>query len=159
MCKAKYDYLMDRASDKETFQAVMFACEMIRKGKNAASAIRTASKYYDVDMEEVAHLVGQRGGRKNAEKVSSRAIKKKIEDEKLKQKQKARKLELAMIKSHDGKPFFISHEEKRLADETGISERMFRNAREDMKNEGVLEWETLKDEDGHVIGTWFNCYC
>ena len=30
--KAKYDYLMDKASDKDTFKAVMFARKMIRQG-------------------------------------------------------------------------------------------------------------------------------
>lgn len=68
MSKARYDYLMDYIPDKDLFKAVMFAVKMIRSGKDQAQAIRTASRYYDVDMSEVAHYVGQRGGRKNAEK-------------------------------------------------------------------------------------------
>ena len=64
MSKAKYDYLMDYIPDKAVYKAVMFACEMIRQGKGFWQAIRTASRYYDVDMEDVRHYVSQRGGRK-----------------------------------------------------------------------------------------------
>ena len=67
MSKARYDYLMDYISDKDVFKAVMFAAKMIRNGKNKAQAIRIASRYYDVDMSDVAHYLGQRGGRKRAE--------------------------------------------------------------------------------------------
>ena len=77
MGKAKFDYLMDKASDKDVFKAVMFACKMIREGTYAGQAIRTASRYYDCDMDEVAKLVCQRGGRRNAEKKSHNASKKK----------------------------------------------------------------------------------
>lgn len=67
MSKAKYDYLMDYIIDKSVYKAVSFAASMIRKGTGKAQAIRTASRYYDVDMSEVAHYLGQRGGRKRAE--------------------------------------------------------------------------------------------
>ena len=156
MGKVFYDYLMDLAPDKSTFKAVMFACNMIRDGTNPGQAIRTASRYYDVDMDDVARLVGQRGGRRNAEKRSAKAERKKEIAEKEKAKQKARKLEIEMIKSHDGKPFFISHEEKRLADENEMPITWFKNARNAMREEGVLNWETITDEEGRVIGTWFN---
>lgn len=151
MSKAKYDYLMDKASDKETFKAVMFACKMIREGKTPSIAIRTASRYYDCDMSEVASLVGQRGGRTNGEK-SARIAKKKSESD---GKAKARKLITECIRKHDGKPFYISHEEKRLSEETGLPQNWFRTAREQMRSEGLLDWETIKDQEGHVIGTWF----
>ena len=152
MSKAKYDYLMDKASDKDTFKAVMFACKMIRQGSLPSNAIRTASRYYDCDMSEVAQLVGQRGGRTNGEKIA-KVTKKNSEDA---GKAKARKLIAECIRKHDGKPFFISHEEKRLSDETGLPQRWFRNAREQMRDEGLLNWETIKDSDGNVIGTWFS---
>lgn len=67
MAKPKYDYLMDYINDKNTFKAVMFACKMLRQGKEFNQAIRTASKYYDVDMDEVRHYVSQRGRRKQVE--------------------------------------------------------------------------------------------
>jgi hypothetical protein len=150
MSKAKYEYLMDK-TDKDTFKAVMFACKMIREGALPANAIRKASWYYDCDMSEVARLVGQRGGRTNGEK-KAKVIKKKTEDA---QKEKARRLIEDCIRKHDGKPFFISHEEKRLSDETGFPQNLFRKAREQMRDEGLLNWETIKDSDGHIIGTWF----
>ena len=153
--KALYDYVMDKASDKDTFRAVMYACDMIRKGKLPSNAIRIASRYYNCDMSEVAKLVGQRGGRTNAEKSHARAAmasKRKAEDV---GKKKARDLIEACIKAHDGKPFFITQEEKRLSEETGYPQNWFRRAREQMKEEGILDWETLRDSDGSVIGTWF----
>ncbi len=67
MAKAKYDYIMDYISDKDTYKAVMFAVKMMREGKDKQQAIRTASRYYDVDMTDVAHYLGQRGGRRRAE--------------------------------------------------------------------------------------------
>ena len=67
MSKAKYDYLMDYIPDKAVYKAVMFACRMIRQGKDFGQAIRTASRYYDVDMDDVQHYVAQRGGRKKGE--------------------------------------------------------------------------------------------
>lgn len=155
MAKAMYDYLMDKASDVDTYKAVMFASKMIRDGRSPSNAIRIASRYYDCDMSEVAKLVGQRGGRTNAEKRHEKAIKaskKKTEDD---GKKKARELITKVIELHDGNPFFITHEEKKLSEETGYPVNWFRRAREQMREEGILDWETLKDPDGSVIGTWF----
>lgn len=151
MSKAKFDYLMDKASDKDTFKAVMFACKMIRRGSLPGNAIRTASRYYDCDMQEVAMLVGQRGGRTKSENVEQVKRKK----AKVLGQIEAREIITECIRKHDGKPFFISKEEKRLAEETGLPERWFRNAREQMRTDGIIDWETIKDEDGHIIGTWF----
>lgn len=67
MAKPRYDYIMDYIDDKETYKAVMFACKMIRQGREYNQAIRTASRYYDVDMDAVRHYVSQRGGRRQAE--------------------------------------------------------------------------------------------
>lgn len=67
MSKAKYGYVMDYIPDKTLYKAVMFARQMIRNGKDPSHAIRYASKYYDVDMSDIAHYVGQVGGRKKAE--------------------------------------------------------------------------------------------
>jgi recombinational DNA repair protein RecR len=67
MSKAKYDYLMDYIPNKDVYKAVMFACKMRREGVSVENAIRRASKYYDVDMSEVAHYMGQRGSRKRSE--------------------------------------------------------------------------------------------
>lgn len=61
--KAKYDYIMDYISDKDTYKAVMFACKLLREGKQYNQAIRTASRYYDVDTDDVKHYVSQRSGR------------------------------------------------------------------------------------------------
>jgi hypothetical protein len=46
----------------------MFACKMIRDGKDFNSAIRTACRYYDTDMDDVRHYVSQRGRRRQVEK-------------------------------------------------------------------------------------------
>lgn len=67
MAKAKYDYMMDYINDKDVYKAVMFACKMIREGKDFHQAIRTASRYYDVDMDDVRHYVSQRGRRRQVE--------------------------------------------------------------------------------------------
>ena len=155
MSNVQYEYLMDKIPDEDVFKAVMFACKMISKGKNVGQAIRIASNYYDVDIDETAHYVAQRGGRRNAEKSSARAEKKNKAIARDKQKEKVRKLEIEMIKSFEGKPFFISYEEKKIATETGFPITWFRNARYEMREEGVLSWETLKDNNDHIIGTWF----
>lgn len=67
MSKAKYKYSMDYISDKNTYRAVMFARKMYREGRSAENAIRIASRYYDVDMSDVAHYMGQVAGRKRSE--------------------------------------------------------------------------------------------
>lgn len=67
MAKPKSPYIMDYISDKDTYKAVMFACQMIRNGTRPQIAIRKAAYYYDVDMTDVAKYVGQRGGNKKKE--------------------------------------------------------------------------------------------
>lgn len=68
MAKAKFNYVMDYIDDKDLFKAVMWARKMHRDGKDMSQAIRIASKYYDVDMSDIAHYVGQVGSRKKREK-------------------------------------------------------------------------------------------
>lgn len=68
MSKAKYQYIMDYIDDKAVYAAVIFACKMLREGTSYWQAIRTASRYYDVDMDEVAHFVAQRGSRRQKER-------------------------------------------------------------------------------------------
>lgn len=68
MAKAKYDYVMDYIADKDLYKAVMFACKMIKEGTGYHQAIRTASRYYDVDMDDVRHYVSQRGSRMQKER-------------------------------------------------------------------------------------------
>lgn len=67
MAKAKYDYIMDYISDKDVYKAVMFACQMVRQGRDFHTAVRIASRYYDVDMDDVRHYVSQRGRRRQVE--------------------------------------------------------------------------------------------
>lgn len=67
MAKPKYDYIMDYIADKDTYKAVMFACKMLKEGRDFNQAIRTASRWYDVDMDDVRHYVSQRGARRRAE--------------------------------------------------------------------------------------------
>lgn len=68
MSKAKYEYVMDYIPDKDVYKAVMFARKMRRDGRSAENAIRIASRYYNVDMSDVAHYMGQVGGRKRQER-------------------------------------------------------------------------------------------
>lgn len=58
---AKYN--MGFIADKDLYAAVMFARKMIRQGKPAGLANYTAAKFYNVDMADVAHYVGQAAGR------------------------------------------------------------------------------------------------
>ena len=60
--KGKRRYAMDYISDPDLFKAVMFACSMIRKGTYPGTAFSRAAGYYNVDYEDVAKYVGQRGG-------------------------------------------------------------------------------------------------
>ena len=64
----KYEYVMDYIDDPKLFKAVNWASQMIREGKHPSIAIRKASHYYHVDMKDVSHYIGQRGGRRNAER-------------------------------------------------------------------------------------------
>lgn len=61
--KIKPNYRMDFIKNKDVFKAVMFACKMIKKGEKRSHAIYVAATYYQVSKSEVAHYVGQRGGR------------------------------------------------------------------------------------------------
>lgn len=64
MAVPKHKYIMDYIPDKDLYKAVEFASKMIRKGEYPPKAIRIAAHYYQVDMTDVAHYVGQKGGRK-----------------------------------------------------------------------------------------------
>lgn len=64
MAIPKHKYNMDYIDDKEVFKAVMYATKLLKWGKRAPDAIRIAAYTYQVDMSEVAHYLGQRGGRK-----------------------------------------------------------------------------------------------
>jgi len=52
-------YAMDYISDPILFKAVMFARSMIRNGKPAGLANTIAANYYEVEVSDVAHYVGQ----------------------------------------------------------------------------------------------------
>lgn len=67
---AKHSYSMDYIDDKDTFKAVMFACDLLKKGNSYTKAIGIASSYYDVNPDDVRHFVSQRSGRKQANKKS-----------------------------------------------------------------------------------------
>ena len=54
---------MNFIEDKDVYAAVCFARRMIREGTNVGLAIYRASTYYEVSSSEVAHFIGQRGGR------------------------------------------------------------------------------------------------
>lgn len=66
--KAKYKYVMDYIDDKNTYKAVMFACKLLQNGTGFHQAIRTASYYWDADMDEVRKYVAQRAHRLNSER-------------------------------------------------------------------------------------------
>jgi hypothetical protein len=61
-------YPMDFIPDKELFKAVMFARQMIKQGLSVDIACYRAATYYGFQTHEVAHYIGQRGGRSNAQK-------------------------------------------------------------------------------------------
>ena len=62
----KHRYSMDFIDDKQTYKAVMFACDMLKNGTAYSKAVRVASDYYDVDPYEVRHYLSQKSGRKQA---------------------------------------------------------------------------------------------
>ena len=66
--KTRAAYKMDFIPDKELFKAVMFARKMIYQGTRVDIAIYRAAVYYGYDTSDVAHYIGQRGGRTNATK-------------------------------------------------------------------------------------------
>lgn len=66
--KKRAAYPMDFIPDKELFKAVMFARQMIKQGPRVDIACYRAATYYGFQTCEVAHYIGQRGGRSNAQK-------------------------------------------------------------------------------------------
>lgn len=65
-------YPMDYINDKATYKAVMFACDLLKKGKSYTSAIGIACKYYKANPNDVRHFVSQRSGRKQANAKSAK---------------------------------------------------------------------------------------
>ena len=63
---SQHEFVMDYIEDKAVLKAVMFACSLLKKGKNYSSAVRIASRYYDVDAGDVRHYLSQRSGRSQA---------------------------------------------------------------------------------------------
>lgn len=63
---ANHPYSMDFISDKNTFKAVMFACDLLKKGESYTKAIGVACRYYGTNPDDVRHYVSQRSGRKQA---------------------------------------------------------------------------------------------
>lgn len=63
MAIPKHDYPMDYISDKDVYKAVQFASKMVRQGRTPQNAIWIAARYYKVDSKDVAHYMGQKGGR------------------------------------------------------------------------------------------------
>ena len=61
---SSYGYLMDYIDDPDTYKAVMFACNLLKKGNSYTKSIGVASNYYDVNPDDVRHFVSQRGRRK-----------------------------------------------------------------------------------------------
>lgn len=61
-----YAYSMDYIDDKNTFKAVMFACDLLKKGNSYTKSIGIASRYYNVNPDDIRHFVSQRSGRKQA---------------------------------------------------------------------------------------------
>lgn len=65
-------YPMDYIDDRKTFKAVMFACDLLKKGKSYTSAIGIACNYYGANPNDVRHFVSQRSGRKQANMKSQK---------------------------------------------------------------------------------------
>ena len=61
---AKSKYMMDYISDKDTYKAVMFACKLLRDGRDFHDAVRIASYTYKVDRADIRHYVSQRSARR-----------------------------------------------------------------------------------------------
>lgn len=62
----KHKYVMDYIEDPVVYKAVMFACNLLKKGNSYNSAILISSNYYRVDPDDVRHYVSQRSGRSQA---------------------------------------------------------------------------------------------
>jgi hypothetical protein len=69
---ASHPYSMDYISDRATYKAVMFACNLLKQGKSYTSAIGIACRYYKANPDDVRHFVSQRSGRKQANIKSRR---------------------------------------------------------------------------------------
>ena len=65
---ANHPYSMDYISDKATYKAVMFACDLLKKGNSYAKSVAIACRYYDANPDDVRHFISQRSGRKQANK-------------------------------------------------------------------------------------------
>lgn len=64
-------YAMDYIADKPTYKAVMFACDMLKKGTNYSKAVSVACKYYGANPYDVRHYLSQRSGRAQANRRNS----------------------------------------------------------------------------------------
>ena len=62
---------MDFIPDRALYQAVMFACKMIREGKYPPDAFKIAARYYDVSPADVNYYVCQRSARSRARRQAS----------------------------------------------------------------------------------------
>ena len=60
MKKTKTQYAIPFIKDKELFKAVNFALHMIRNNEDPRLANYKASKFYNVDISDVAHYVGKK---------------------------------------------------------------------------------------------------
>ena len=65
-----HPYLMDYIDNKDTFKAVMYACNLLKRGTSYTKAIGVASSFYEVNPDDVRHFVSQRSGRKQANQKS-----------------------------------------------------------------------------------------
>jgi soluble lytic murein transglycosylase-like protein len=63
---SNYGFAMDYIDDRATYKAVMFACNLLKKGNSYTKAVGIASNYYDVNPDDVRHFLSQRSGRKQA---------------------------------------------------------------------------------------------
>lgn len=69
---ANHAYSMDYIDDKNTYKAVMFACNLLKKGNSYTKSVAIASKYYDANPDDVRHFLSQRSGRSQANKKGSK---------------------------------------------------------------------------------------
>lgn len=68
MATPNSSHVMDYIPDKDLYAAVMFACKMVKDGTDYHDAVRRASRYYDVEADDVRHYMSQRSGRTRANK-------------------------------------------------------------------------------------------
>ena len=50
-------YSMDYINDKNTYKAVMFACDLLKQGNSFNKAIGVACNYYGANPHDVRHYV------------------------------------------------------------------------------------------------------